>query len=79
MAVVLNRIEFENYHSYINRSFQTHRFHFTTDGKNCPGLFFTKFFIVRIKKRIDLLKNVIVVHPQFRRRFISIQLRQSLS
>ncbi|EFW39204.1 hypothetical protein HMPREF9554_00288 [Treponema phagedenis F0421] len=30
--VVPNRIEFENYHSYINRSFQTHRFHFSTDG-----------------------------------------------
>ncbi|CEM61076.1 hypothetical protein TPHV1_140024 [Treponema phagedenis] len=39
MAVVLNRIEFENYHSYINRSFQTHRFHFATDGKTqyCHG------------------------------------------
>ncbi|EFW39196.1 hypothetical protein HMPREF9554_00280 [Treponema phagedenis F0421] len=36
MAVVLNRIEFENYHSYINRSFQTHRFHFATDGKMKP-------------------------------------------
>ncbi|QEJ94822.1 hypothetical protein FUT79_06095 [Treponema phagedenis] len=37
MAVVPNRIEFENYHSYINRSFQTHRFHFATDGKNQSG------------------------------------------
>ncbi|CEM62997.1 conserved hypothetical protein [Treponema phagedenis] len=35
-AVVLNRIEFENYHSYINRSFQTHRLHFATDGKMKP-------------------------------------------
>ncbi|QEK02863.1 hypothetical protein DWQ65_02020 [Treponema phagedenis] len=34
--VVPNRIEFENYHSYINRSFQTHRFHFATDGKMKP-------------------------------------------
>ncbi|EFW37043.1 hypothetical protein HMPREF9554_02484 [Treponema phagedenis F0421] len=35
-AVVPNRIEFENYHSCINRSFQTHRFHFATDGKMKP-------------------------------------------
>ncbi|CEM62780.1 hypothetical protein FUT84_10215 [Treponema phagedenis] len=46
-AVVLNRIEFENYHSYINRSFQTHRFHFATDGKMkplCRALFYTIFY-----------------------------------
>ncbi|QEJ93947.1 hypothetical protein DWQ65_02065 [Treponema phagedenis] len=34
--MVPNRIEFENYHSYINRSFQTYRFHFDTDGKMKP-------------------------------------------
>ncbi|QSH99234.1 hypothetical protein DWQ65_03965 [Treponema phagedenis] len=33
MPAVLNRIEFENYHSYINRSFQTHRFGFDKDVK----------------------------------------------
>ncbi|EFW38424.1 hypothetical protein HMPREF9554_01063 [Treponema phagedenis F0421] len=35
--MVLNRIEFENYHSYINRSFQTHRFHFDTEVKMKPS------------------------------------------
>ncbi|EFW37041.1 hypothetical protein HMPREF9554_02482 [Treponema phagedenis F0421] len=34
--VVPSRIEFENYHSYINRSLQTHRFGFATDGKTKP-------------------------------------------
>ncbi|QEJ93998.1 hypothetical protein DWQ65_01660 [Treponema phagedenis] len=34
--MVPSRIEFENYHSYINRSFQTHRFGFATDGKTKP-------------------------------------------
>ncbi|QSI00528.1 hypothetical protein DWQ65_10765 [Treponema phagedenis] len=39
--VVPNRNEFKNYHSYINRSFQTHRFHFAMDGKQnrCVELF----------------------------------------
>ncbi|QSI00162.1 hypothetical protein DWQ65_08845 [Treponema phagedenis] len=54
----------------------------TSKPNRSVELFFIKFFtfwVRYIKKRIDLLKNVIVVHPQFRRRFISIQLRQSLS
>ncbi|TYT78353.1 hypothetical protein FS559_04080 [Treponema phagedenis] len=49
MAVVLNRIEFENYHSYINRSFQTHRFHFDTDVKMkplCRTLFYKTFYVL---------------------------------
>ncbi|QEJ99505.1 hypothetical protein FUT82_16905 [Treponema phagedenis] len=49
--MVPSRNEFENYHSYINRSFQTHRFHFATDGKMKPlcRTLFIKFFTVRIK------------------------------
>ncbi|QEJ97083.1 hypothetical protein FUT84_00610 [Treponema phagedenis] len=35
--VVPSRIEFENYHSYINRSFQTHRFGFDKDVKTKPS------------------------------------------
>ncbi|EFW37389.1 hypothetical protein HMPREF9554_02148 [Treponema phagedenis F0421] len=47
--MVLNRIEFENYHSYINRSFQTHRFHFDKEVKmkpSCRTLFYKTFYVL---------------------------------
>ncbi|QEJ97299.1 hypothetical protein FUT83_00940 [Treponema phagedenis] len=46
--MVPSRIEFENYHSYINRSFQTHRFGFDKDVKTKP-LCRTLFIIDDIK------------------------------
>ncbi|QEJ96346.1 hypothetical protein DWQ65_10325 [Treponema phagedenis] len=62
--MVPSRNEFENYHSYINRSFQTHRFHFATDGKMKPlcRTLFIKFFTVRIKY---IKKNGIPVFLSF--------------